>query len=50
MAEKVISRFEMVILAIVVLAILSFALQKCGVDVVSTSEESEIIQKPHRDR
>lgn len=50
MAEKVISRGEMVILAIVILAILSFALQKCGINVVNTTEESEIIHKPHGDR
>lgn len=49
MARKVLSRVEIVILIIIALVFLSFAMQKCGVDVAATSEESEIIAHPHRD-
>lgn len=47
MARKVISKGEIIIIAILGFAILTFALQKCGVDVMKTSEDSEIIQRPH---
>lgn len=49
MARKVISKGEIIILVILGFAILTFALQKCGVDVMKTSEDSEIIQRPHQD-
>ncbi len=49
MARKVISRGEIIIVAILGFAILTFALQKCGVDVIKTSEESEMIDRPHQD-
>ncbi len=48
MARKVLSRGEIIIIAIIGIIFLSFAMQKCGVDVMGTSEESEIIQKPHQ--
>ena len=47
MSRKVLSRGEIIILAIVGLILLAFAMQKCGIDVAATSEESEIIDKPH---
>lgn len=49
MAQKVISKGEIIILVILGFAILTFALQKCGVNVMKTSEDSEIIQRPHQD-
>ena len=49
MARKILSRGELIIIAIISVILLSFALQKCGVDVMGTSEESEIIQRPHQD-
>lgn len=49
MARKVISKGEIIILVILGFAILTFALQKCGVDVIKTSEESEMIDRPHQD-
>lgn len=48
MARKVISKGEIIIVAILGFAILTFALQKCGVNVIKTSEESEMIDRPHQ--
>jgi hypothetical protein len=48
MARKVISKGEIIILIILGFAILTFALQKCGAKVINTSEDSEIIQRPHQ--
>lgn len=48
MARKVLSRVEIFILIVIAIVFLSLAMQKCGVDVTATSEESEIIDKPHR--
>lgn len=48
MARKVISRGEIIIIAILTFAILTFALQKCGVNVIKTTEESEMIERPHQ--
>lgn len=48
MAQKVISKGEIIILVILGLAILTFTLQKCGVDVIKTSEDAEMIDRPHQ--
>jgi len=48
MARKVLSKVEIFILVVIAIIFLSFAMQKCGVDVAATSEESEIIDHPHR--
>lgn len=48
MAQKVISKGEIIILLILGFAILTFALQKCGVNVMKTKENSEIIDRPHQ--
>lgn len=47
MAQKVVTKGEIFILVIIAIIIISFTLQKCGVDVMSTSEESEMIERPH---
>jgi hypothetical protein len=47
MPRKVISRFEWFVLIVISLLLLSFALQKCGVNVLNVKEDSEIIDRPH---
>jgi hypothetical protein len=47
MAQKVVTKGEIFILVIIAIIILSFTLQKCGVNVMSTSEDAEMIDKPH---
>lgn len=46
--KKVITRGEIFILALIVFALLTFGLQKCGVGVVKTTDDTELIQKPHQ--
>ncbi len=45
--KRILTRFELILLIIALLIILSFALQRMGVDVIKKSEDSEIIQRPH---
>jgi len=47
MPRKVISRFEWFVLIVIGVILLSIALQKCGVKVVNTKEDSQIIDRPH---
>jgi hypothetical protein len=47
MARKVISRSEIIIMVIIGLVLLTLGLDKCGVDVIKKSEDSEIIERPH---
>jgi hypothetical protein len=49
MPRKVITRGEIIILVILGFALLTFGLQKCGVKVVNTSEDSELLDRPHAD-
>lgn len=48
MARKVLSRGEIIIMVVIAIILLSFAMQKCGVDVMDTTEESEMIERPHQ--
>lgn len=45
--RRVLKRGEWILLLIALFILLTFALQKMGVPIVSTSEDSELIQKPH---
>lgn len=47
MAQKVLSKVEIFILIVIAIIFLSFTMQKCGIDVAATSDESEIIDRPH---
>lgn len=47
MARKVISRGEWIILIIIAIVLLTFGLNKCGVGVIKTTEDSEMIDRPH---
>jgi len=48
MAQKVVTKGEIFILVIIIVILLSFTLQKCGVDIMSKSEDVEMIDRPHR--
>ncbi|MCB0639499.1 MAG: hypothetical protein KDC54_22890 [Lewinella sp.] len=47
MARKVLSRFEIIIIIIIALVLLTLGLDKCGIDVIKKSEDSEMIDRPH---
>jgi hypothetical protein len=38
----------LILLAIIAFAVLTFVLGKCGIGVIKTTEDSEIIDKPHK--
>lgn len=46
--KRRISRIEWVLIIIAGLIFLSLVLERLGVPIVSTSEDSELIQRPHR--
>lgn len=46
--KKLLTRWELFILIVVVFLILYFILQKFGINMVEVTEDSEIIQKPHQ--
>jgi hypothetical protein len=46
--KKLLSRWELFILIVVVFLILYFILQKFGINMMEVTEDSEIIQKPHQ--
>ena len=46
--KRRISRIEWVLIIIVGLILLSLVLDRMGVPIVSESEDSELIQRPHR--
>lgn len=48
--KKVVSRAEIIILAVIGFVLLSFGLQKCGLNVVKTTDDTELIHKPHQNR
>ena len=50
MAKKVINRTEIILLLLVGFVLLSFGLQKCGLPIMNTTDDTELIQKPHKNR
>lgn len=42
-------RWDWVFLALVLFVLFSYILQRCGINVVKQTDDSEIIDKPHRD-
>lgn len=42
-------RWDWVFLGLILFMVLSFMLQKCGIKVMQQTDDSEIIDKPHRD-
>ena len=46
--KRLLTRWELFILIVVVLIILYFILQKFGINMMEVTEDSEIIQKPHQ--
>lgn len=46
--KRLLTRWELFILIIIVFLILYFILQKFGINMVEVTEDSEIIQKPHQ--
>lgn len=47
--RRVVSRWNMLWLSIVFFILLSVVMQKCGIKIMKQTEDSELIQKPHRD-
>ena len=47
--KKLLSRWDVIWLLVTFFIILAVMLPKCGINMVQTTEESEIIHKPHQD-
>lgn len=45
--RRVLKRGELILLLVALFILLTFVLQKMGVPIMSTTEDSELIQKPH---
>ncbi len=48
--RRIISRWSMLWLAVVFFILISIVMQKCGIKIMKQTEDSELIDKPHRGR
>lgn len=46
--KRVMSRWDMLWLSIVFFILISVVMQKCGIKIMNQTEDSELIDKPHR--
>ncbi|NUO01491.1 MAG: hypothetical protein HUU01_12860 [Saprospiraceae bacterium] len=48
--RKGMSRWSMLWVFLLFFILISFAMQKCGIKIMNQTEDSELIDKPHRNR
>lgn len=46
--RRLLTRWEIFFLVVAVLLVLSFLLKQCGVNMVEVTDDTEIIEHPHR--
>lgn len=48
--RRIISGWSMLWLAVIFFILISIVMQKCGINIMKQTEDSELIDKPHRNR